>query len=76
MALIGFPIFFVVVFCAVYILLIFVNTVFALVSGFQQQPRTLLIPLKKMKTIAGSVAALVCIWSCIWYFTHPESIID
>lgn len=71
-----FPVFFTVVFCAVYILLILLNTVFALVSGFRQRPRTLLVSLKMMKVIAGSVAGLVCIWVCIWYFTYPESVID
>ena len=76
MILIGFPIFFMVLFCAVYILLILVNTVFALVNGFQQRPRTLLLSLKKMRIIAGSVAALICTWACIWYFTHPENIIN
>lgn len=76
MILIGFPVFFAVVFCAGYILLILVNTVFALMSGFWQRPPTLLVSLKGMRIIAGSVAALICTWAYIWYFTHPEDIIN
>jgi hypothetical protein len=56
------PIIFAVLFCGVYIVLILVNTVFALVNGYRRKPPQLLLARKTMVVTGLVVAALICGW--------------